>query len=38
MLHDNIDAVLSSPDLFLTVEAKRQRSYQPLEIYLCNRV
>lgn len=34
MLHDNIDDVLSSPDLFPTVEAKRQRIYQLLEIYL----
>jgi len=34
MLHDNIDDVLSSPDLFPTLEAKRERIYQLLEIYL----
>lgn len=33
MLHDNIDDVLSSPDLFPTMEAKRERIYQLLEIY-----
>lgn len=34
MLHDNIDDVLSSPDLFPTLTAKRQRIYQLLDIYL----
>ncbi|MEW6301022.1 MAG: hypothetical protein AB1671_25360, partial [Thermodesulfobacteriota bacterium] len=34
MLHDNIDDVLSSPDLFPTLEAKRERIYQLREIYL----
>jgi hypothetical protein len=34
MLHDNIDDVLSSPEMFLTIEAKRARIYQILEIYL----
>jgi hypothetical protein len=34
MLHDNIDDVLSSPDLFPTLETKRQRIYQLIEIYL----
>ena len=34
MLHDNIDDVLSSPDLFPTLEAKRERIYQLLAIYL----
>jgi hypothetical protein len=34
MLHDNIDDVLSSPDLFPTLEAKRHRIYQLLDIYL----
>jgi hypothetical protein len=34
MLHDNIDDVLSSPELFPTMEAKRERIYQLLEIYL----
>jgi hypothetical protein len=34
MLHDNIDDVLSSPDLFPTMEAKRERIYQLLAIYL----
>jgi hypothetical protein len=34
MLHDNIDDVLSSPDLFPTMETKRQRIYQLVEIYL----
>ncbi len=34
MLHDNIDDVLSSPDLFPTMAAKRQRIYQLVEIYL----
>lgn len=33
MLHDNIDDVLSSPDLFPTFDAKRERIYQLLEIY-----
>ncbi|HJY84817.1 MAG TPA: hypothetical protein VKK81_27515 [Candidatus Binatia bacterium] len=34
MLHDNLDDVLSSPDLFPTMAAKRERIYQILEIYL----
>jgi hypothetical protein len=34
MLHDNIDDVLSSSDLFPTLEAKRKQIYQLLEIYL----
>lgn len=34
MLHDNLDDVLSSPDRFPTAEAKRERIYQLLEIYL----
>lgn len=34
MLHDNIDDVLSSPDMFPTMEGKRARIYQLLEIYL----
>lgn len=34
MLHDNIDDVLSSPDMFPTMESKRARIYQLLEIYL----
>ena len=34
MLHDNVDDVLSSPDLFPTMLAKRERIYQLLEIYL----
>jgi hypothetical protein len=34
MLHDNIDDVLSSPDLFPTLDAKRERIYQLLAIYL----
>jgi hypothetical protein len=34
MLHDNIDDVLSSPDLFPTMLARRERIYQLLEIYL----
>jgi hypothetical protein len=34
MLHDNIDDVLASPELFLTLEAKRERIYFLLGIYL----
>ncbi len=34
MLHDNLDDVLSSPDLFPSMAAKRERIYQILEIYL----
>ena len=34
MLHDNLDDVLSSPDRFPTMEAKRERIYQLLAIYL----
>lgn len=34
MLHDNLDDVLSSPGLFPSMEAKRERIYQILEIYL----
>jgi len=34
MLHDNIDDVLSSPNLFPTVEARRERIYHILAIYL----
>ncbi|HXG17930.1 MAG TPA: hypothetical protein VNN62_02495 [Methylomirabilota bacterium] len=34
MLHDNIDDVLSSPDLFPTMAAKRARIYELLAIYL----
>src|SRR5262245_22784830 len=34
MLHDNIDDVLSSPELFATLEAKRARIYFLLDIYL----
>jgi hypothetical protein len=34
MLHDNIDDVLSSPELFPTHEARRQRILEILQIYL----
>jgi hypothetical protein len=34
MLHDNIDDVLASPELFPTLEAKRARIYFLLDIYL----
>ncbi|MGH7961229.1 MAG: hypothetical protein ACRERD_05310 [Candidatus Binatia bacterium] len=34
MLHDNVDDVLSRPDLYPTVEAKRDRILQILPIYL----
>ena len=34
MLHDNIDDVLASPELFPTLEAKRERIYFFLDIYL----
>lgn len=34
MLHDNIDDVLTSPELFPTPEAKRERIYELLGIYL----
>src|SRR5262245_30164472 len=34
MLHDNIDDVLASPELFPTLEAKRERIYFLLDIYL----
>jgi hypothetical protein len=34
MLHDNIDDVLASPELFPTLEAKRERIYFLLGIYL----
>jgi hypothetical protein len=34
MLHDNIDDVLASPELFPSIEAKRERIYQLLAIYL----
>ncbi len=34
MLHDNLDDVLSSPERFPTMEAKRKRIYELLEVYL----
>jgi hypothetical protein len=34
MLHDNIDDVLASPELFPTLEAKRTRIYFLLDLYL----
>jgi hypothetical protein len=37
MLHDNIDDVLASPELFATLEAKRDRIYFLLDIYLHRR-
>jgi hypothetical protein len=34
MLHDNVDDVLSSPEQFPTLDVKRERIYQLLDIYL----